>query len=59
MLRTADYKDVKALKSCHTEFVHIHSAAFFTQKGKPEYTGFPLFQITLEHTVNEQVTALL
>ena len=29
MLRTADYKDKRALKSCFTEFVHIHSAAFF------------------------------
>jgi len=28
MLCTADYKDVKALKSCLTEFVHIYSAAF-------------------------------
>lgn len=28
MLCTADYKGVEALKSCHTEFVHIHSAAF-------------------------------
>ena len=27
---TADYKDGKALKSCHTEFVHIYGAAFFT-----------------------------
>ena len=24
MLSTADYKDGKALKSCHTEFVHIY-----------------------------------
>ncbi|MFS2736592.1 hypothetical protein DWX56_15755 [Parabacteroides merdae] len=30
MLSTADYKDGKALKSCHTEFVHIYGAAFFT-----------------------------
>jgi len=29
MLSTADYKDGKALKSCHTEFVHIFGAAFF------------------------------
>jgi hypothetical protein len=28
MLRTADYKHGKALKSCHTEFFHIHDAAF-------------------------------
>ena len=28
MLSTADYKGGKALKSCHTEFVHIYSAAF-------------------------------
>lgn len=28
MLRTADYKGGKALKSCHTEFVHIYGAAF-------------------------------
>ena len=34
MLSTADYKDVKALKSCFTEFVHIHGAAFFSiQRG--------------------------
>ena len=33
MLRTADYKGGKALKSCHTEFYHIHSAAFFRYKG--------------------------
>lgn len=26
MLSTADYKGGKALKSCHTEFVHIYSA---------------------------------
>lgn len=30
MLSTADYKDGKALKSCHTEFVHIYGAAFFS-----------------------------
>ena len=30
MLRTADYKDDKALKSCHTEFVHIYGAAFLS-----------------------------
>ena len=28
MLRTADYKGGKALKSCHPEFYHIYSAAF-------------------------------
>ena len=28
MLSTADYNGGKALKSCHTEFVHIYSAAF-------------------------------
>lgn len=33
MLRTADYKGGKALKSCHTEFYHIHSAAFFRYRG--------------------------
>ena len=33
MHRTADYKRGKALKSCHTEFFHIHDAAFlFKQK---------------------------
>jgi hypothetical protein len=32
MHSTADYKDVKALKSCFTEFVHIHSAAFLIYK---------------------------
>ena len=30
MLRTADYKGGKALKSCHPEFYHIYSAAFST-----------------------------
>ncbi|RHR62793.1 hypothetical protein DWW90_00790 [Parabacteroides sp. AF17-28] len=30
MLSTADYKDGKALKSCHTEFVHIYGAAIFS-----------------------------
>ena len=34
MLRTADYKGGKALKSCHTEFVHIYGAAFSYEKGK-------------------------
>lgn len=33
MLSTADYKGGKALKSCHTEFVHIYGAAFIIQKG--------------------------
>jgi hypothetical protein len=42
MLRTADYKDVKALKSCHTEFVHIHGAAFFSIKGESS-AGSPFF----------------
>ncbi|MCD8179840.1 MAG: hypothetical protein LUE98_21540 [Tannerellaceae bacterium] len=34
MHRTADYKDGEALKSCHTEFVHIYGAAFFQYKGE-------------------------
>ena len=34
MLRTADYKGGKALKSCHTEFVHIYGAAFFKNRGR-------------------------
>lgn len=42
MHRTADYKGGKALKSCHTEFVHIYSAAFFHTKGKSR-KGFSLF----------------
>ena len=33
MLRTADYKDGKALKSCHTEFIHIYGAAFHIIRG--------------------------
>ncbi|MDF9831515.1 hypothetical protein M2133_002884 [Parabacteroides sp. PF5-6] len=33
MHRTADYKGGKALKSCHTEFVHIQGAAFLIRKG--------------------------
>ena len=46
MLRTADYKDGKALKSCHTEFVHIYGAAFIIQKGI-FLTEFPLFAFIL------------
>ncbi len=34
MLRTADYKGGKALKSCHAEFVHIYGAAFFKNRGR-------------------------
>ena len=34
MLRTADYKGGKALKSCHAEFVHIYGAAFFINRGR-------------------------
>ena len=30
MLSTADYKGYRALKSCHTEFVHIYGAAFIS-----------------------------
>ena len=29
MLSTADYKDGKALKSCHTEFYKIHPVRYF------------------------------
>ena len=36
MLSTADYKGGKALKSCHTEFVHIYGAAFIYIKGHPQ-----------------------
>lgn len=39
MLSTADYKGYRALKSCHTEFIHIYGAAFIhigiTSKGNP------------------------
>ena len=41
MHRTADYKGGKALKSCHTEFVHIYSAAFFIIEGKIPQGVFP------------------
>lgn len=36
MHRTADYKDDEALKTCHTEFVHIYGAAYsyITKEGE-------------------------
>ena len=37
MLRTADYKGDKALKSCYSEFVHIYSAAFFYYTSLRDY----------------------
>ena len=39
MLSTADYKDGKALKSCHTEFVHIYGAESSTQPWKTDTTA--------------------
>ena len=50
MLRTAEYKAGKALKSCHTEFVHIYGAAFIIQKGI-FLTEFPLFAFILSRFV--------
>ena len=42
MLRTADYKGGKALKSCHPEFYHIYSAAFLAIE-EEFYQRFLLF----------------
>ncbi len=52
MHRTADYKGGKALKSCHTEFVHIYGAAFFSYKGKISYGIFP-FSLYIYRTKNK------
>ena len=44
MLSTADYKGGMALKSCHTEFIHIYGAAFIhigiTSKGNPFFYAY-------------------